>query len=199
MFSEYWVAYHIGVGWSIDEWTDQWIAAGYYTQRGLGTVFYIEWFLNDTYYEIFVEGVMFDKPFYVIVYAAVQEGWEGWAAHVWDNEWNLMLYKYVDLPISGMDILAVAGGESICPYNYMSALFADLRWTAEYEESGGPHELGDGYISDYWNGNDFSCELIEDWPYDVNVIKPYYEFSVSGGKEEEPSGGGGRHGIYTIP
>jgi hypothetical protein len=172
---QYSVFYHIGMvdsRWEFD--ICDWVGAGYFTRIGVGTVFYIEWFIDWVYHEMTAPGVTFGEPLHVFLCAEAG----GWCAHVWNSEGNLSLQKSnVDLPLSGVKFKAVAGGESVHPDNHMSAVFSGLTWTTKYTPSGG-HEL-DSYASGYWDGNMFDCEIVEDAPYSLYLQQPYYEFAVS--------------------
>jgi len=131
-----WVCYHIGVGYPSP--IQEWIGAGYYTQEGLGTVFYIEWYIDGVYNEITASGVTFGEQYWIQILNDIGSGGvngdgdEGhWGATIWDSKYgNILLKKYdVDLPLNG-DIHAVAEGESVDSRNDMEADFSELRWEA---------------------------------------------------------------------
>jgi hypothetical protein len=110
---QYWVAYHIAVAFPESE---EWLAAGYYTDEVNGTLFYIEWWLGDTPGEDTTWPVTFGEQYRVSVnwgdLGGVNPG-AGWGAHIWDSDENLLIERHFpDLPLTGINIWCYAGGES---------------------------------------------------------------------------------------
>ncbi len=169
--SEGWVCYNIAVTFPA---IFEWLGAGYYTQCGVGTVFYVEWFINGDYYEITTSGLNFYEQYYTKIAIVFSPYYARWCAYIWDSEGNPILEWYVDLPIWGEEVVAVAGAESISKYNRMSATFSGLTWTTETPPPQIRHQ-------GYWDGAVFGCEVIQHDPYRTTVIEPYYTFIVSGG------------------
>lgn len=165
-----WVSYHTGVVFlsSYD-----WIGDGYYTDEGKGNIFYIEWKVKEDYNEITAGGISFGEKFWVKtgLELAIPVSWGAW---IYDSNYNLILSK-TGLKFRQEEIIAVAGGESIFRRNDMSAKFSELAWV--YYD---PVKLE--YLGGLWDGTGgFVYEVVENWPYSVNVKSPYHHFAVSGG------------------
>ena len=187
----YWVCYHIGV---VFPYLDEWLGAGYVTEIGIGKVAYIEWKIDGVYHDILGA----DIPWYHPIFTKTEIINNLWTAHVWDDEGVPMLEEDVSipLPLSGEYLLGIAGGESVETKNTMSAVFSNVTWTT-YDGNYG-----------FWDGSVFDCEVIEEAPYDVGIISPYYKFMVRGGDPDPPpnppddgddDGGGGGFDMYPTP
>ena len=160
----------------------EWIGGGYFDEEGTGVVFYIEWMVDGVPGEITASGVSFGERYYIDVHRrGVSDSVgsptpSGWGVNIHDDDGNLILSAGKDdLPQDDPVMLTpTAKGESINPDNHMGAKFSELRWTT-YDPNADPEDVwGEGY----WDGTKFPCSVVEDDPYSVNIIKPYYEFNV---------------------
>jgi len=190
-----WVCYHIGIGFPF---LHEWLGAGYVTEVGIGKVAYIEWRIDNEFHEVLGSGITWYQP----IFTKTEIITNLWTAHVWSNDGPPMLPEeiYLPLPLSGEYLVAMAGGESIDTKNTMSATFSNLTWRTGDNPS--------NYVDGLWDGSVFDCEVIEDAPYHVGIISPYYKFMVLGGDPDPPpnppddgddDGGGGGFNMYPTP
>ena len=188
--NRYWVCYHIGVGFPS---LYAWIGAGVTPDVDVGNVAYIEWRIDGEYHQVFGS----DITWYHSYFTRVEIINNLWTAHVWDSDETSMVPEEVclPLPLSGEYVLSIAGGESSDTENTMSAVFTNVSWTTSDD------------IAGLWDGSVFDCEVIEEVPYDVAMISPYYKFMVLGGDPDDPpnppddddnDGGGGGWDMYPV-
>ena len=156
------------VSYTADCWYD-WIQAGYTTDVELGTVFYIETYLDDSHDINTSQGVSFFEKYLIHIQMKIVSGVILWSAFIYDGDGNTMMKcENVFLRYS-LTYRANAMAESTADCNGFEAEFSELEWKCFLNGEG------------YWDGTEgLTCTVREYDPYFVKMKAQYYDFFASG-------------------
>jgi hypothetical protein len=166
--SEGFIGGYIEVYAHTPDWND-WIQAGYTTDIELGTVFYVESYVEDIHDINTAPGVSFFEKYLIHIQMEIASGVILWSAFIYDGDGNTMLKMENVFLRYSLTYRATAMAESTADCNGFEAEFSELEWKCFLDGEG------------YWDGTEgLTCTVIEDDPYFVKMKAPYYHFFASG-------------------